>query len=90
MALTHKTRKRLSLLILVVGLPVYIALAVGVMGLIYDRWGQPPLLLELAIYIVLGVVAFFPLKPIFLGTSREDPDAAPPPSEGGGSGSRPD
>ena len=75
MALTHKTRKRLSLFILLVGLPLYIGLMVGVMGLLYDRFGQPPLLVELAIYVVLGVVAFFPLKPIFLGTSREDPDA---------------
>ena len=77
MALTHKTRKRLSLFILLVGLPLYIGLMVGVMGLLYDRFGQPPLLVELAIYVVLGVVAFFPLKPIFLGTSREDPDAPP-------------
>lgn len=76
MALSYKSRKRLSLLVLALGLPLYIGLVVGGMGLIYDRWGQPPLLLELAIYIVLGVVAFFPLKPIFLGTSREDPDAA--------------
>ncbi|SDY83349.1 Protein of unknown function [Jannaschia faecimaris] len=75
MALTHKTRKRLSLFILLVGLPLYIGLMVGVMGLVYDHFGQPPLLVELGIYIVLGVVAFFPLKPIFLGTSREDPDA---------------
>jgi predicted membrane channel-forming protein YqfA (hemolysin III family) len=79
MALSHKTRKRLSLFILLIGLPVYIALMVGIMGLVYDNFGQPPLLVELAIYVVLGVVAFFPLKPIFLGTSREDPDRPPPP-----------
>lgn len=78
MALSHKTRKRLSLFILLIGLPVYIALMVGIMGLIYDNFGQPPLLVELAIYVILGVVAFFPLKPVFLGTSREDPDAAAP------------
>lgn len=77
MALSHKTRKRLSLFILLIGLPLYIGLMVGIMGLVYDNFGQPPLLVELAIYVVLGVVAFFPLKPIFLGTSREDP-AAPP------------
>ncbi|MEO0861885.1 MAG: DUF2842 domain-containing protein [Pseudomonadota bacterium] len=74
----HKTRKRLSLFILLVGLPVYIGVVVGIMGLFYDRFGQPPLLIELGIYIVLGVACFFPLKPIFLGTSREDPDASPP------------
>lgn len=84
MALRHKTRKRLSLLVLVVGLPLYIGVVIGVMGLVYDRWGQPPLLVELAIYVVLGVVAFLPLKPIFLGTSREDPDAPPPKDEPGG------
>lgn len=78
MALSHKTRKRLSLFILLIGLPLYIGLTVGLMGLIYDNFGQPPLLVELAIYVVLGVVAFFPLKPIFLGTSREDPDGPPP------------
>ncbi len=78
MALTHRTRKRLSLLILVVGLPLYIFVVVGVLGLVYDRFGQPPILLELAIYVVLGVVAFLPLKPIFLGTSRADPNAPPP------------
>ncbi|CTQ31653.1 DUF2842 domain-containing protein [Jannaschia rubra] len=82
MALRHKTRKRLSLLILVVGLPLYIVLVGGIMGLVYDRFGQPPLLIELLIYIVLGVVAFFPLKPVFLGTSREDTDD---PADGAGS-----
>ncbi|CUH40629.1 hypothetical protein JSE7799_03364 [Jannaschia seosinensis] len=77
MALRHKTRKRLALLILMVGLPLYIGLMVGVMGLIYDRYGQPPLLVELVIYIILGTLCFLPLKPIFLGTARDDPDAMP-------------
>ena len=81
MALSHKTRKRLSILILLVGIPVYIGIAVGAMGLYYDRFGQPPLLVELAVYVLLGVFALFPLKPIFLGTSRPDPDAPPPPPE---------
>ena len=35
-----------------------------------------PSVVPLLVGIVLGVVAFFPLKPIFLGTSREDPDAS--------------
>ena len=82
MAMTHRTRKRLSLLILVVGLPLYIFVVWGLLGQVYARFGQPPLLLELAIYVVLGVVAFLPLKPIFLGTSRADPDAPPPVEEG--------
>ncbi len=78
MALRYKTRKRLALLILFVGLPVYIGLVVGVMGLIYDRWGQPPMWLELTIYAVLGIACAFPLKSIFKGIGQADPDAPPP------------
>ena len=82
MAMTHKTRKRLALLILMVGLPLYIAVMVGVLGLFYDRFGQPPLLVELGVYIVLGTLCFLPLKPIFLGTAQEDPEG---PKDGAGS-----
>ncbi|MEM7710396.1 MAG: DUF2842 domain-containing protein, partial [Pseudomonadota bacterium] len=48
--MTYKARKRLALVILLVGLPVYIGLVVGIMGLVYDNFGQPPLLVELFIY----------------------------------------
>ena len=50
MALGYKARKRLSLLVLLVGLPLYILAAVSVVGM-FDR---PPILLELLVYIVLG------------------------------------
>lgn len=70
MALSYKTRKRLALLILVVGLPAYIVVAVTLVGLI-DR---PPFWLELAIYIGLGVAWALPLKPIFRGVAQPDPE----------------
>lgn len=70
MALSYKTRKRLALLILVVGLPAYIVVAVTLVGLI-DR---PPFWLELAIYVGLGVAWALPLKPIFKGVAQPDPD----------------
>ncbi|MEL6464056.1 MAG: DUF2842 domain-containing protein [Pseudomonadota bacterium] len=70
MALSYKTRKRLSLLILVVALPLYIIAAVTIVGL-FER---PPFLIELLIYIGLGVIWAFPLKAIFKGIGQPDPD----------------
>lgn len=68
MALSLKTRKRLSLLILLVGLPLYIAAAVFVISL-FER---PPIWLELAVYIILGIVWALPFKFIFKGVGRAD------------------
>lgn len=77
MALTYKTRRRLSLVILVFGLPAYIAAAWFLVSL-FER---PPLLVELAIYLVLGIVWALPLKAIFIGVGQADPDAAAPADE---------
>ena len=66
-----RTRKRLALLFLLVGLPAYIVLAMILVSLI-DR---PPFLVELAIYVGLGVLWALPLKSLFRGVAREDPDA---------------
>lgn len=71
MALKYKTRRRLALLILVVGLPLYILLAAVLVSL-FDR---PPLWLEFVIYVGLGIAWILPLKPIFLGVGQADPDA---------------
>ncbi len=72
MSLSLKARKRWSLVILLVGLPVYIVAAITVIGL-FDR---PSFLVEIAVYVVLGVIWAFPFKFIFKGVAREDPDAA--------------
>ncbi|MEM7632681.1 MAG: DUF2842 domain-containing protein [Pseudomonadota bacterium] len=71
MALRYKTRKWLALLILIVGLPVYIIVAVNLVAL-FER---PSILLELAIYIGLGIVWAIPLKAVFKGIGQPDPDA---------------
>jgi len=73
MALSYKSRRRWALVILVIGLPVYILLAVGVMSNI-DRF---PIFIELLIYIALGVGWAIPLKFIFKGVGQADPDAPP-------------
>lgn len=71
MALRYKTRKWLALLILIVALPLYIVAAVSIVGL-FER---PPILVELLIYIGLGVIWAFPLKFVFKGIGQPDPDA---------------
>lgn len=73
MALSYKTRRRLSLVFLVFGLPAYIALAWWIMSL-FER---PSLWIELLIYTVLGVIWAFPLKAVFKGVGQADPDAPP-------------
>ncbi|WP_299705203.1 DUF2842 domain-containing protein [uncultured Tateyamaria sp.] len=71
MALRYKTRKWLALLILIVALPLYIVAAVSIVGL-FDR---PPILVELLIYVGLGIIWAFPLKFVFKGIGQPDPDA---------------
>jgi hypothetical protein len=70
MALGYRTRKWLSLLILVVGLPLYIGAVWGIMG----AMERPPIWLELLVYIGLGFLWALPFKFIFRGVGREDPD----------------
>lgn len=57
-------------MILLLGLPVYVVSAVTISNLL-DR---PPLLGELAIYTVLGVLWAFPFKYIFRGIGQANPD----------------
>ncbi|MBT4567935.1 MAG: DUF2842 domain-containing protein [Marinovum sp.] len=70
MALSYKARRRWSLVILLIGLPLYVVVAVGVIGL-FDR---PPISLELLIYVALGVLWALPFKFIFRGIGQADPD----------------
>lgn len=69
--MTYRTRKRLALAILVLGLPAYIVVAVTVVGL-FER---PPMALELAVYVGLGILWALPCRRIFLGLGKPDPEA---------------
>lgn len=69
--MSYKTRKWLAGLILVFGLPLYIVVAVNVVAL-FER---PSILLELLIYVGLGVIWALPLKAVFKGIGQPDPDA---------------
>ena len=69
--MSYKLKRRLSLLILVVGLPAYIILIVNLISS-FDR---PNFVVELLIYLLSGVVWAFPLKSIFrgVGQAEEEP-----------------
>ena len=71
MALSYKGRRRWSLVILLVGLPLYIAVAIWVVA----QFDRPPVLLELGIYILLGLIWAIPLRFVFKGVGQADPDA---------------
>ena len=70
MALSYKARRRWSLVVLLIGLPLYIILCVNVIALV-DRL---PFIVELVVYVILGVLWMLPLKFVFLGVGKEDPD----------------
>ena len=61
-----KVRKILSLIILLLGLPIYIILSVSVLNLL-DR---PSLMVELCVYVVLGIIWALPFKLIFKGVGK--------------------
>lgn len=79
MALAYKTRKRLALLTLLVGLPLYVGVVWGLLNWIDDRFGRLPILAEAAIYIGLGLLWALPLRGLFRGIGQSDPaDPADP------------
>jgi predicted membrane channel-forming protein YqfA (hemolysin III family) len=79
MALSWKARRRLSILILLLAVPAYVVVAVNVLAL-FDR---PPFWVELAVYVILGLVWVLPLKGIFRGVGRPEPQEPNRPDAGG-------
>ena len=76
MALSYKARRRWALIILLIGLPVYIVVAVTLADwLRANVYDGPQILIELIVFVVLGILWIVPLKPIFKGVGQADPDA---------------
>lgn len=67
--MTYKTRKRFALLLLGFGLPAYIAAAWYLTSL-FER---PSILVELVIYVLLGIVWALPFRALFRGVGQPDP-----------------
>ena len=66
--MSYKLKRRLSLFILVVGLPLYIILIVNLISS-FDR---PNFLVELLIYLLSGIVWALPLRSIFRGVGQAE------------------
>ena len=73
MALNYKARKRLALLILVIGLPLYVVVAVSLVNWLE----RPPIWLEFLVYVGLGFLWALPFRRIFRGIGQPDPDETP-------------
>ncbi len=71
MALSYKARKRWSLFLLLVWLPVYIVIAVTVLA----RIGEINKYVQIVVYVVLGIAWALPFKPVFTGIGKaEEPE----------------
>lgn len=70
-ALSYKARRRWSMVILLIGLPVYVVLAITVLNWL----GRPPILVELLVFVVLGLLWALPFRFVFKGVGKPDPDA---------------
>lgn len=75
MALAYRTRRRLALLILLVGLPAYIVVAVSVVNWADRTYGRLPIYAEVLVYLGLGFLWALPFKAVFRGVGQADPEA---------------
>ncbi|MCH1563296.1 MAG: DUF2842 domain-containing protein [Rhodobacteraceae bacterium] len=66
--MSYKLKRRLSLFILVVGLPLYVILIVNLISS-FDR---PNFLVELLIYLLSGIVWALPLRSVFRGVGQAE------------------
>ena len=66
--MSYKLKRRLSLFILIVGLPIYVIIIVNLISS-YDR---PNFLVELLIYLLSGIVWALPLRSIFRGVGQAE------------------
>jgi hypothetical protein len=71
MALSYKARRGWALVILLIGMPVYVVLAVNLI----DLFERPSIPVELAVYVGLGILWVLPFRFIFRGIGQPDPDA---------------
>ena len=66
--MSYKLKRRLSLFILIVGLPIYIIIIVNLISS-FDR---PNFLVELLIYLLSRIVWALPLRSVFRGVGQAE------------------
>ena len=69
MQLSWRARRRWALVVLVIGLPLYIVVAVNVVGL----FNRPPFWIELGVYVGLGILWALPFRGLFRGIGQPEP-----------------
>jgi Protein of unknown function (DUF2842) len=67
--MSWRARRRWALVVLLVGLPVYVVLAMTAVGALE----RPAFWVELLIYVALGIIWALPLRFVFVGVGRSDP-----------------
>jgi hypothetical protein len=70
--MSYKSRRRWAAFVLIVGMSLYVVLAVTLVSLLE----RPSILLELVIYVGLGFAWVLPFRGLFRGIGQPDPDAA--------------
>lgn len=70
MNINYRNKRRISLFLLLVGLPLYVILAINIIAF-FER---PSILLEVIIYLSLGIIWALPFKFIFKGVGQADPE----------------
>ena len=74
MALSYRARRTWTYVILLVGLPLYVVLAVTLADWLRAALGRPAWWLELLVFVGLGLLWALPFRAVFRGVGREDPD----------------
>lgn len=73
--LSYRARRRLALVILLVGLPAYLVVAITAVNWMDTTWGRQPVWIEMLIYLALGFLWILPFRAVFRGIGKPDPEA---------------
>ena len=65
--LSHKLKRLFAILVLLLWLPIYIILVLNILAL-FER---PSLIIELLVYVILGVFWALPFKALFKGIGQQ-------------------
>jgi hypothetical protein len=61
------------MLVLLIGLPTYLVVVITAENWLVGRWGPPPMLAELVIFVALAFLWALPFKGLFSGVGQPDP-----------------
>jgi len=71
MALSYRARRIWALVVLLIGMPIYVVVAVNLI----DMFERPTLGIEFLVYVGLGILWILPFRSIFRGIGQPDPNA---------------